>query len=390
MTLYSVILFNNDGFDGLRRPRHILAERLSRMGHPVLFISFAVTHFTQRTKHRTLRFGGLKKIASMLYWYQPPSFLPLSERALFGKMTFLARQILLKIVIGFTSKTNRVFFISCPDEDSMSVLRKQTGVPVIYNIHDRLVDATSGVWMDGHEELLRRADIILCGSHVLVAEIKAGTDKPVYYFPPGVDFEIFPRIVDLQKPRPAKKVVVGFIGSLGTQIDWRMLRAVATQMTDFEFRFIGPLTKSAKALLLLQDGDMPSNVHFEPTVTHERIPGIIAQFDVCIIPYLMNEYTSGINPLKLYEYMVFGMPIVSSPIPAVKDYEGLIYIASSIEDWKHQLRTASLDHDEKKIRARQKIAVDEGYENRTKQLIELLQLPSFDLVTNDEPKRSAF
>jgi glycosyltransferase involved in cell wall biosynthesis len=352
------------------------------MGHHVLFISFAVTYFTQRTSFKSLRFGGLKKIASRFYWYQPPSFLPSSQRAIFGKVTSLARQMLLKIVIGFTSKTNRVFFISFPDEDSMSILRRQSGVPIIYNVHDRLVDE-QGVWVDGHEELLRRADIILCGSQLLVAEIKAGTDKAIHYFPPGIDFEIFPRSVSFQEPRSAKKVVVGFIGSLGTQIDWPMLRAVAAQLTEFEFRFIGPLTKSAKATLLLQDGDLPSNVCFRPTVLHSEIPSVIAEFDVCIIPYLMNEYTSGINPLKLYEYMAFGKPIVSSPIPAVKHYKDLVYIASSIDEWKHQLRKASLECDNVKFSARQNAAMAEGYENRTKTILDLLQSASSALSTTE-------
>ena len=142
---YDFVCLNNDGFDGLRRPRHILMQRLSHLGHKALFVSSAVKYPLQRISHPSLKLGGMKRIRENLYWYQPPAFLPGSGGRVRNYITLLARKILLRAVIKFLTREPRILFITVPDRDYIDILPAFHRDLIIYNIHVRFVDEMA-VW----------------------------------------------------------------------------------------------------------------------------------------------------------------------------------------------------------------------------------------------------
>ncbi len=64
-------------------------------------------------------------------------------------------------------------------------------------------------------------------------------------------------------------------------------------------------------------------------------------FDVCIMPYQINDYTNHIYPLKLHEYLASGRPVVGMPIRSLLDFNDVVKLAASFDDWSASL-TASL------------------------------------------------
>jgi glycosyltransferase involved in cell wall biosynthesis len=75
------------------------------------------------------------------------------------------------------------------------------------------------------------------------------------------------------------------------------------------------------------------NVHFTGAVPYARIPKIMAEFDVCIVPHVESQFTESLNPIKLWEYLASGKPVVSSNVAGFREYSDLCHIASGNKDF---------------------------------------------------------
>lgn len=75
------------------------------------------------------------------------------------------------------------------------------------------------------------------------------------------------------------------------------------------------------------------NIHFLGHVTTAEMPFFPQHFDVCMMPYLLNNYTNYVYPLKLHEYLASGRPVIASPTRLLKEFEGPIQICHGVEEW---------------------------------------------------------
>jgi len=82
------------------------------------------------------------------------------------------------------------------------------------------------------------------------------------------------------------------------------------------------------------------NVHFFPACPHERVPGVMAGFDVGLIPYLVNPYTRGLSPIKLYEYMAMRKPVLGTCLPYLERERDHITLAGSPEEFVQGIQAA--------------------------------------------------
>ena len=96
---------------------------------------------------------------------------------------------------------------------------------------------------------------------------------------------------------------------------------------------------------------------------YELLPNYIKKFDVCILPYKKIEYTDYFDPLKLYEYMATGKPIVSSDDPAARRFKSVISISNNYDGFVQEIR---------------KILRQKNHKNRYKQ-IEMAKNNSWDV-----------
>src|SRR5262249_23477284 len=87
-----------------------------------------------------------------------------------------------------------------------------------------------------------------------------------------------------------------------------------------------------------------NNVHLLGPKLHERIPDYIATFDVCLIPYVVDDFTNNISPAKLNEYMAVGKRVVSSDLAEVgrfnDDWGALVRIGTTREEFVSQVQAA--------------------------------------------------
>jgi hypothetical protein len=68
---------------------------------------------------------------------------------------------------------------------------------------------------------------------------------------------------------------------------------------------------------------------------YETLPNYLKAFDICIIPFKINELTLSSNPIKLYEYISSGKKVVSVNLPEVKPFDRVIHIADNLDEFLH-------------------------------------------------------
>jgi glycosyltransferase involved in cell wall biosynthesis len=178
-------------------------------------------------------------------------------------------------------------------------------------------------------ELLLRADLVSCTSRHLLC--KARRHRPdAFLSGPAVDYE---RFAVLQDASPAREVGTAcFFGDVRRErIDIDVLVAIAD--AGFGLRIVGSVDGAAKDLL-----KMPG-VDYRGEVTHAGLPGALAGADAFVLPYKINVLTRAISPAKTYECLAAGKPVVSAPIPAMRELGEYVYLAGRPGDYVETLRS---------------------------------------------------
>lgn len=175
------------------------------------------------------------------------------------------------------------------------------------------------------ERLMGRADLVLVTVAALRDKARRFNDC-VFIVPNGVDVESFaeipgnrggepPDVASLRRPR------IGFIGNIAEWVDLRLIERVARMRPEWSFVFVG-------AYLAQQPRPRAGNIHWLGYRPYRSVPDYVRSFDACIIPFVDSELTRSVDPLKLYEYLAAGKPVVSTRLPRVADFGDLVRVAS--------------------------------------------------------------
>ncbi len=138
-------------------------------------------------------------------------------------------------------------------------------------------------------------------------------------------------------PPAGSRPLVMYIGAISWWFDAALVRSVARSMPEADFRLVGSTrgcdTSSLEGL---------ANVRLEGEVSHDSLPGLLAQASVGIIPFRMNQLTRMTDPVKAYEYLAAGRPVVSSiPFDAPGLPASLVSMPLATADaWVKAIRTA--------------------------------------------------
>ena len=131
-------------------------------------------------------------------------------------------------------------------------------------------------------------------------------------FSPGAAAEGEPPAELAGLPRP----ILGFVGTIFAFLDFELLEQVARAHPDKSLVLVGPVESSAAAALAAL-ARLP-NVHHVPARPQAEIPRYVAAFDVCLNVFRDARVTDSINPLKVYEYLAMGRPVVSTPMRSLR------------------------------------------------------------------------
>jgi len=116
------------------------------------------------------------------------------------------------------------------------------------------------------------------------------------------------------------KPIIGYYGSLAAWFDYDLMLALASACPNYEIVTIGPDLDGSSAALAAR----PANLSVLPGMDYVDLPRHGCWFDVCLVPFLINEITLATSPLKIFEYMAMGSPIVSTPMPECAKYASIL------------------------------------------------------------------
>jgi glycosyltransferase involved in cell wall biosynthesis len=184
------------------------------------------------------------------------------------------------------------------------------------------------------EELLQLADVVFTGGPSLY-RAKRGRHPNVHCFTSSVDAEHFGRARagrpdapdepadqrDLPHPR------LGYYGVIDERLDLPLLAALADAHPAWQLVLVGPVVKIDPAALPRR-----ANIHYTGQRRYDELPAYLAGWDVCLLPFALNESTRFISPTKTLEYMAAERPIVSTPITDVAEpYGNIVYLGDTPE-----------------------------------------------------------
>ena len=182
-------------------------------------------------------------------------------------------------------------------------------------------------------ELFEKAEIVFTGGHHLYSA-KKHQHKNIWPVPSSIEKEHFMKARKKVKT-PADQASIGFprigfYGVIDERFDLELLRTSAEQRPDWNFVILGPVIK-------IDEADLPrlSNIHYLGSKKYEELPAYLAGWQMAMIPFLLNDATKYISPTKTPEYLVAGVPVVSTRIvDVVTPYgdKGLAHIVDTADE----------------------------------------------------------
>src|ERR1041385_6994686 len=182
-------------------------------------------------------------------------------------------------------------------------------------------------------ELLARSDVVFTGGRKLF-ESKSRYNANCHFYGCGVDGQHFgkaradetqvpPELASLPQP------VLGYFGVVDERLDYELIAKLADANKDGSIVMIGPVLKVDTAQL-----PQRPNLHWLGQRSYTDLPNYCKGFDVCLMPFALNESTEFINPTKALEYMATGRPIVSTAVPdVVTNFGSVVAVARNPEEF---------------------------------------------------------
>jgi len=212
----------------------------------------------------------------------------------------------------------------------------------VYHIYDDYSrsDAVDQQLDPDEARLIRQARLLFTVSRPMF-EWKGPLNAHSHLLSNGVDFAAFadpvPMPDDLARV-PAPRL--GYAGFLKTQLDWDLLLSLATRHPEWSFVLVGARRVQPELDAQISRLEQTPNVYFLGPKSTVELSRYAQHFDVCLMPYRQNSYATFTYPLKLNEYLAGGRPVVSVPLPALEDADGLVDTASTISEWEDALQRA--------------------------------------------------
>ncbi len=219
----------------------------------------------------------------------------------------------------------------------------------------------------------KNADIVFTAAHIL-QENAMKFSKRSFYFPPGIDFNKFEvALKSSSNPKDIENIsgkIIGYIGALGRVLDQKLLCALADSCGDCTIVLIGPKYVDVHKL------ESKKNVVFLGSKVHDKLPYYIKRFSVGIVPYICNDFTEGVYPSKLNEYLAMGIPAVSTNLREVREskdvYGDAVTITSTVDEFIKAVKTASKDNDISIKEKRIEVAKSNSWESRFTNISKIL------------------
>jgi glycosyltransferase involved in cell wall biosynthesis len=253
-----------------------------------------------------------------------------------------------------------------------------TGLPLagafneLLNIYYCYDEIKGDIWYKNHgpkveEDYMRKADFVITTS-VALQESKCGVNQNCFVVKNGVDFDLFNKASHYSK-LAGKRKIIGYTGSIDERFDLDTMQYAIRNLPDCDFVFVGRTpNKVAKDAV-----EKFSNVKLLGSKRPDEVPDFLQEMDVCVIPYIKNEVTRGVYPLKINEYLAAGKAVVMTDFAPLAEFKEVASIVSTKEEFVASLKQELQNDNEYKKRIRIETARLNSWENRVEELSGIIE-----------------
>lgn len=230
-----------------------------------------------------------------------------------------------------------------------------------------------GLIAQNYQKIKNEADVIFTVSKELKDGLFGDISK-ARWMPNGVDIEHFKkqteRIPDSMKD--LKHPIIGYAGVIQDRFDIDLIKYLAQKNPDKNFVFVGWMWRGLKKIIERKFMNF-KNIYFLGRKTYDELPDYIYYFDAAIIPHKVNALTKTMNPLKIYEYLACGKPIVSANVSGVEEFKDFIKIAKNREEFHQYINDVLKCDSDELMLARLEEARKHTWEKRVETMLETLR-----------------
>ena len=249
---------------------------------------------------------------------------------------------------------------------------------VVYHVYDQydLMPGWNSELEEWERRLLRRADLVFCASEMMARALKEKVPRRIEVLPNAADVDAFFEAAQARLepddlaaiPHPR----IGWTGSLHPQIDFGLIAALARRRPDWNFVFVGNKVSysEARAEQQYQECRQLGNVHILGYKDHREVPPYVVGMDVNMMCYRLSDETwiKANSPLKLYEYLAAGRPVVAANLPSVQHLSDVVRVADGVDDWEASIEEALREGGRGTPDERRAIAAENSWDQRAETL----------------------
>lgn len=255
--------------------------------------------------------------------------------------------------------------VMAPSE--LPLVRMSPHGPSLYWTGDEVI-------MPGEPALLQYVDRILAVSELCYQRHQPQYEDKLVRFSTGVPFRLYNSALssDYVPPdlRGIARPIIGYAGSVTAgRVELQVFPEQARRHPGLSFVVVGPMDAEARAFF---ERFRAPNLHVLGPKPYSEVPHYIKSFDVGLVPYQLTPFNLAANPLKLYEYMALGKPVVSSPLPAALALGDAVWIAADADELAHYIGVALADREASRVEQRIEIALAHGTERLARKLATLV------------------
>jgi glycosyltransferase involved in cell wall biosynthesis len=223
---------------------------------------------------------------------------------------------------------------------------------------------------DSYELLKNQSDLIFTVSQKLVHFFD---DQPnVYWVPNGVDYKHYNQnfplvnrdIADIERP------IIGYIGVIQDRVDLKLIESLARANPKKSIVLVGPVWSEQDDLK--KNVDNLENIYFLGYKSYSEAPMYIQQFDIGIIPHRQAEFSASTNPMKMYEYLACGKPVVATKNSGTDNIDNMIAVANDHDTFNLKLNELLKADNTEQQEARKEFVKKHSWISAVNKMMELI------------------
>lgn len=269
--------------------------------------------------------------------------------------------------VPFLKGIRPVVYFSAPAH--VDLVRQYNPSLVVFDSVDEPSDEFES-WKPYYQRAVVSSDLVFTTSEKLY-QLAIGLNINTYLVPNGCDFQYFSQASSKSLPIPGdmldiKGPIIGYIGVIATWCDLELIDRLALAYPDYNLVMIGPLYN-------VSDVPRRPNIHWLGFKPYEQLASYAQLFDVGIIPFKNTSMVEAVNPIKMWEYMGAGLPIVSTAIPEARKYQDLVLYSENSDIFIRNIQQALFNDSPEKRESRIRLAEQNSWQARARQIVGIIE-----------------